>query len=147
MSGGVPRSARVGVGAIVIRKGRVLLVQRGIEPSRGLWAIPGGSLELGETIQEGAEREILEETGIVIRAGDPVHTFDFFERDQAGRIRFHYVIVDVTAEYVSGDVRADDDAQMPAGCLRRIWMPFPWRATPRGSCKRWDFFRKDVVAK
>jgi ADP-ribose pyrophosphatase len=98
------------VGAIVIRKGRVLLVQRGIEPSRGLWAIPGGSLELGETIQEGAEREILEETGIVIRAGDPVHTFDFFERDQAGRIRFHYVIVDVTAEYVSGDVRADDDA-------------------------------------
>ncbi|PKN34185.1 MAG: NUDIX hydrolase [Deltaproteobacteria bacterium HGW-Deltaproteobacteria-19] len=105
-----PDRPRVGVGAIVIRKGRVLLVQRGIEPSRGLWAIPGGSLELGETIQEGAEREILEETGIVIRAGDPVHTFDFFERDQAGRIRFHYVIVDVTAEYVSGDVRADDDA-------------------------------------
>lgn len=105
-----PDRPRVGVGAIVIREGRVLLVQRGIEPSRGLWAIPGGSLELGETIQEGAEREILEETGIVIRAGDPVHTFDFFERDQAGRIRFHYVIVDVTAEYVSGDVRADDDA-------------------------------------
>jgi 8-oxo-dGTP diphosphatase len=105
-----PDRPRVGVGAIVIREGRVLLVQRGIEPSRGLWAIPGGSLELGETIQEGAEREILEETGIVIRAGDPVHTFDFFERDQAGLIRFHYVIVDVTAEYVSGDVRADDDA-------------------------------------
>lgn len=105
-----PDRPRVGVGAIVIREGRVLLVQRGIEPSRGLWAIPGGSLELGETIQEGAEREILEETGIVIRAGDPIHTFDFFERDQAGRIRFHYVIVDVTAEYVSGDVRADDDA-------------------------------------
>jgi len=105
-----PDRPRVGVGAIVIREGRVLLVQRGIEPSRGLWAIPGGSLELGETIQEGAEREILEETGIVIRAGEPVHTFDFFERDQTGRCRFHYVIVDVRAEYVSGDVHADDDA-------------------------------------
>ncbi|NPU83357.1 MAG: NUDIX hydrolase [Syntrophaceae bacterium] len=105
-----PDRPRVGVGAIVIREGRVLLVQRGIEPSRGLWAIPGGSLELGETIQEGAEREILEETGIVIRAGEPVYTFDFFERDQAGRIRFHYVIVDVAAEYVSGRVQSADDA-------------------------------------
>lgn len=105
-----PDRPRVGVGAIVIREGRVLLVQRGIEPSRGLWAIPGGSLELGETIQEGAEREILEETGVVIRAGEPVYTFDFFERDGAGRIRFHYVIVDVPGEYVSGQVRGADDA-------------------------------------
>jgi len=105
-----PDCPRVGVGAIVIREGRVLLVKRGIEPSFGLWAIPGGCLDLGETIQEGAEREILEETGVVIRAGDPVHTFDFFERDREGRCRFHYVIVDVLADYVSGDVQASDDA-------------------------------------
>ncbi|HOI72761.1 MAG TPA: NUDIX hydrolase [Syntrophales bacterium] len=105
-----PDRPRVGVGAIVIHEGRVLLVERGIDPSRGLWAIPGGSLELGETIQAGAEREILEETGIVIRAGEPVYTFDFFERDAEGRIRFHYVIVDVIGEYVSGRVQGADDA-------------------------------------
>ncbi len=105
-----PDRPRVGVGAIVIHAGRVLLVQRGIDPSRGLWAIPGGSLELGETIQAGAEREILEETGIVIRAGEPVFTFDFFERDAEERIRFHYVIVDVIGEYVSGRVQSADDA-------------------------------------
>lgn len=105
-----PDRPRVGVGAIVIHEGKVLLVQRGIDPSRGLWAIPGGSLELGETIQAGAEREILEETGVSIRAGEPVYTFDFFERDAEGRIRFHYVIVDVIGEYVSGLAQGADDA-------------------------------------
>ena len=69
-----PDNPRVGVGAVVLREGRVLLVRRGAAPANGLWAIPGGALELGETLQEGAEREILEETGILIRAGDPVFT-------------------------------------------------------------------------
>lgn len=105
-----PDHPRVGVGAVVLRNGLVLLVRRGVEPARGLWAIPGGGLRLGETLQQGAEREILEETGIVIRAGAPVFTCDSFERDEAGRVRFHYVIVDLSADYVSGDVRAADDA-------------------------------------
>jgi 8-oxo-dGTP diphosphatase len=105
-----PDHPRVGVGAVVLRNGLVLLVQRGVEPARGLWAIPGGGLKLGETLQQGAEREILEETGIVIRAGAPVFTCDSFERDEDGRIRFHYVIVDMSADYVSGDVKAADDA-------------------------------------
>lgn len=105
-----PDHPRVGVGAVVLRNGRVLLVRRGSEPARGLWAIPGGGLNLGETLQQGAEREILEETGIVIRAGAPVFTCDSFERDGDGRVRFHYVIVDMSADYVSGDVRAADDA-------------------------------------
>ncbi len=105
-----PDSPRVGVGAIVIKDGRVLLVKRGIEPSKGLWAIPGGSVELGETLQEAAEREIMEETGLVIRAGKPIYTFDFIERDDAGRIRFHFTIVDVIGDYVSGTPNADDDA-------------------------------------
>ena len=74
-----PDQPRVGVGAVVLREGRVLLVRRGVAPARGLWAIPGGGLRIGETLQEGAEREILEETGIVIRAGAPVFTCDSFE--------------------------------------------------------------------
>jgi ADP-ribose pyrophosphatase len=100
----------VGIGAVVIRDGKVLLIRRGIAPGRGLWAVPGGSLELGETLQQGAEREILEETGITIRAREPIYAFDFFERDPDGRIRFHFVIVDLAADYIRGDVKGADDA-------------------------------------
>ena len=100
----------VGIGAVVVHEGRVLLVRRGAAPSRGLWAVPGGSLELGETLQQGAEREILEETGVAIRAREPIYAFDFFERDGDGRIRFHFVIVDLAADYVAGDVQGADDA-------------------------------------
>jgi 8-oxo-dGTP diphosphatase len=100
----------VGVGAVVIRDEKILLVKRGVAPSKGLWAIPGGALELGETLQQGAEREILEETGVTIRAREPIYTFDFFERVESGRIRFHFVIVDVAADYISGDVKGADDA-------------------------------------
>jgi ADP-ribose pyrophosphatase len=105
-----PQRPIVGVGAIVIREGKVLLVKRAAAPSRGLWAIPGGSLELGETIQKGAEREILEETGIRIKAGAPVYAFDFLEHDERGRLKYHFVIVDVEGEYVAGEVQAADDA-------------------------------------
>ena len=100
----------VGIGAVVIRDGKVLLIRRGVAPGRGLWAVPGGSLELGETLQQGAEREILEETGITIRAREPVCAFDFFEMDPDGRIRFHFVIVDLAADYIRGDVKGADDA-------------------------------------
>jgi 8-oxo-dGTP diphosphatase len=100
----------VGVGAVVMKEGKVLLVKRGIDPSKGLWAIPGGSLKLGETLQAGAEREIMEETAITIKAKDPVYSFDFFERDDDGRVRFHYVIVDMIADYITGEVQGGDDA-------------------------------------
>ena len=105
-----PDHPRVGVGAVVFRDGRLLLVRRGAAPAQGLWAIPGGGLRLGETLQVGAEREILEETGITIRAGAPLFTCDSFERDGNGRIRFHYVIVDMAADYLGGDVKGADDA-------------------------------------
>jgi 8-oxo-dGTP diphosphatase len=105
-----PSRPVVAVGAIVFRDNRVLLVRRGEPPSRDLWAIPGGRVEIGETLQQAAEREILEETGITILAREPVYTFDYIERDGAALPRFHYVIVDLIADYVRGETRAGDDA-------------------------------------
>ena len=105
-----PDHPKVAVGAFVFREGKILLVRRGKPPAEGLWAIPGGRMKLGETLQEATEREILEETGLVIRAGQPVYTFDVIERDRDGRIRYHYVIVDLAAEYVRGSLRPGDDA-------------------------------------
>ena len=105
-----PEIPKVAVGAVVFKDGRVLLVRRGQPPSEDLWAIPGGSVEIGETLQEAAEREIHEETGITISAGEPVFTFDVIDRDPSGRIRFHYVIIDLAADYVSGNLKAGDDA-------------------------------------
>jgi len=109
-SNAYPDRPRAAVGAVVFKDNRVLLVQRGNPPAEKQWAIPGGSIELGESLQEAAEREIREEAGIVIRAGAPVFAFDTVRKDEADRIRFHYVIVDLAAEYVSGELRAGDDA-------------------------------------
>lgn len=106
-----PDAPQIAVGAVVVRDGRVLLVQRGQPPSEGLWAIPGGRVELGETLQEAVEREIKEETGLTIRARHPVYTFDVILRDDAGRVQFHYVIVDLLADYVSGELRPGDDVR------------------------------------
>ncbi len=106
-----PDLPRVAVGAFVFHEGGVLLVRRGKPPAEGQWAIPGGSVNLGETLQEAAEREILEETGIVIRARKPMFTFDVIDRDPASRVRFHYVIIDLAADYIEGVPRPADDAR------------------------------------
>jgi 8-oxo-dGTP diphosphatase len=109
-SNAYPLTPRVGVGAITVKDGKVLLVKRAIEPSKGLWAIPGGTLKLGETLQECAAREILEETGIRIKVGACVYVFDFLERDDKGKIKFHFVVVDFAADYISGEPKGADDA-------------------------------------
>ena len=105
-----PDLPQVAVGAIVFKNSKVLLVLRANPPSEKMWSIPGGRVELGETLQEAAEREIKEETGITIRAKEPVFTFEVIDRDAAGRVRFHYVIIDLAADYVSGEPYAGDDA-------------------------------------
>jgi 8-oxo-dGTP diphosphatase len=103
-----PDQPRVAVGAVVIHNDCILLVKRGKEPAQGEWAIPGGSVELGETLQAAAEREIYEETGITIQARQVIYTFDSIVRE-GDRTRFHYVILDFEASYVAGEPRAGDD--------------------------------------
>ena len=110
VNGAYPNRPLVAVGAVVFKEDKVLLVLRAKPPAENHWTIPGGSVELGETLQEAAEREIWEETGLTIQAGEPVYTFDVIERDPKGAILFHYVIVDLVADYVSGELRPGDDA-------------------------------------
>ena len=105
-----PTAPQVGVGAVVFHDGAVLLVQRRNPPCADEWAIPGGKVRLGETLQEAAEREILEETGIHIKAGEPVYAFDLIENDASGQVRWHYAIIDLQAEYIDGEIQAADDA-------------------------------------
>jgi 8-oxo-dGTP diphosphatase len=75
-----------------------------------VWAVPGGAIEAGETLAAAAEREVREETGVVVRAGRPVHAFDVLSRGPSGEIEHHYVVVDLVAEYVGGEPVAGDDA-------------------------------------
>jgi ADP-ribose pyrophosphatase len=110
ISNAYPLVPRVGVAAITMMNGKVLLIKRGIEPSYGLWAFPGGTLKLGETLQECAAREMLEETGITIKVGTCAYVFDYFEHDDRGNLKFHFVVIDFTAEYVSGEPKGADDA-------------------------------------
>jgi 8-oxo-dGTP diphosphatase len=112
VSGG-PGQPCLGVGAVLIHEGRVLLVRRGKEPLRGRWVVPGGTVELGETLEEALVREVEEETGLVVKPREIVAVFDRIQRE-ADRVDYHYVIVDYLCDYVAGEARAGSDAEAVA---------------------------------
>ena len=98
------------MGAIIVRRGRVLLVQRGRQPLKGYWSLPGGVLHAGERLQEGICREVKEETGLEVK---PLGVFEVFERlntDKRGRLEYHYVLIDYLCRVTRGKLRAADDA-------------------------------------
>jgi len=99
----------VGVGAVIIEQGRVLLVRRATEPLKGEWSIPGGVIELGETLRAGIAREVLEETGVTVDVGEVLEVFDRIIPDTGGRTRYHYVLVDFLCRRVSGEARPASD--------------------------------------
>jgi 8-oxo-dGTP diphosphatase len=100
----------VAVGAIVIDKGSILLVKRNREPARGQWSLPGGRVELGETLREALAREVREETGVDVDVDGLIGTAERVVRDDDGDIAFHYVILDYVCTPRSTDVKAGDDA-------------------------------------
>jgi 8-oxo-dGTP diphosphatase len=100
----------VGVGAVIIEGGRALIVRRGTEPLKGEWSIPGGVLELGETLREGAEREAKEETGLTVEAGEVLEVVDRIMRDPEQKIQYHYVLVDFLCRRISGEAQPGADA-------------------------------------
>jgi 8-oxo-dGTP diphosphatase len=105
-----PDRPLIGVGAIIVENNRVVVVRRAHEPLKGQWSVPGGVLELGETLHSGAAREALEETGLVIEVGEVLDVFDRIVRDGSGRVQFHYVLIDFLCRRVSGELRAGEDA-------------------------------------
>lgn len=110
MSRSYPERPYVGVGVVVLRGDEVLLIQRGKPPKAGDWSIPGGAQHLGETVAEAALREVREETGLAVRLGERLGVVDSIQRDEAGRVAFHYTLVDFAAHWVAGEPVAGDDA-------------------------------------
>lgn len=105
-----PDRPLVGVGAVIVHEGRVVIVQRGTEPLKGQWSIPGGALEIGETLRQCAVREAFEETGLQVEAGEALEVFDAIHKQQDERIRYHYVLIDFACRVLSGELKAGGDA-------------------------------------
>jgi ADP-ribose pyrophosphatase YjhB (NUDIX family) len=108
-----PERPVVGIGGVVIENDRALLIRRASEPLRGQWSIPGGTLELGETLEHGVARELLEETGFEVRVLDLLEVFDRIFVDPAvgnAKPRFHFVIADYLCERIGGQLCAGGDA-------------------------------------
>jgi ADP-ribose pyrophosphatase YjhB (NUDIX family) len=99
----------VGVGGIVLNEGKVLLVKRGKQPGYGKWSIPGGMVELGETLSEAIKREVLEECGIEIELADVVAVLERVIRREDERVRYHYVLVDFLGYWKGGELQPASD--------------------------------------
>jgi len=100
----------VGVGVVVWKDEKFLLIQRGKPPRKGQWSIPGGRQELGESVKDTAVREVLEETGIVVTVTDFLDVIDSIQHDENGNISFHATLIDYAAEWISGGAKAGSDA-------------------------------------
>ncbi len=105
-----PEYPRVGVGVVVVGDGQMLMVKRAREPNKGKWSIPGGLIELGETVYEAATREVFEECSVKVEIIRLLDTVDNIVRDEKGRVQYHYAIIDLLGKYISGEARAQSDA-------------------------------------
>ena len=101
----------VGVGAVVLDGGRVLLIRRGHAPLKGQWSLPGGGVEIGETLEQAIAREVLEETGLEVEVGPIVEVLDRISRDDDGRVEHHFVLIDFVARPSGGLLRSASDAE------------------------------------
>lgn len=104
-----PERPIVGVGAVVLVDGKVVLIKRRYEPLAGQWSLPGGTLEVGETLEAGAAREILEETGLVVEVGPVIEVFDRILVDPDQRIRYHFVLIDYLCRPIGGALQHGSD--------------------------------------
>jgi ADP-ribose pyrophosphatase YjhB (NUDIX family) len=115
-----PSTPLVGVGAVIVEAERVLLVRRGTEPLKGHWSLPGGLLEVGESLTEGVKREVREETGLVVEPVELIDLIDKIHREN-NRVRYHYVIADYLCSVTGGQLLAASDADAVRWVERAEW--------------------------
>ncbi|MGE0448043.1 MAG: NUDIX hydrolase [Vicinamibacterales bacterium] len=112
-----PASPLVGVGAVVFDGDRVLLIKRARPPSQGEWSLPGGAVELGETLASALQREVLEETGLVVQVGRLIRVLERIYTDGDGRVEYHYVLIDYRCDVIGGTLQHASDADAA------VWVP------------------------
>jgi ADP-ribose pyrophosphatase len=105
-----PATPLLGVGVVVKKENSVLLIRRAKEPKKGLWALPGGMVNLGEPIRLAAIREVKEECSIDIELQDIISVIDLIDKNPDGKVKYHFVLIDFLAEYIGGELRPDSDA-------------------------------------
>jgi len=105
-----PDNPLVGVGAVIVDADRVLLIRRGTAPLLGEWSLPGGVLECGETLREAVVREASEETGLMVNPGEMLGVYERVIRDEEGKVRYHFVLIDFLCHSAGGDLKAGSDA-------------------------------------
>jgi mutator protein MutT len=115
-----PQRPVLGIGALIFDRGRILLVERGREPLKGYWSLPGGVLEIGETLEQGIVREVREETGLEVEPLKMLEIFERIIRDSQGAPEYHYVLIDYICRVTGGSLRAADDASRVAWVPRRL---------------------------
>jgi ADP-ribose pyrophosphatase YjhB (NUDIX family) len=120
-----PKHPILGVGALIFNRGNILLVERGKEPLKGYWSLPGGALETGETLEQGVIREVREETGLEVKPLKVLEIFERIIRDAQGAAEYHYVLIDYICRVTGGSLRAADDAS------RAAWVPHRLLSTYR----------------
>ena len=106
-----PERPIVGVGAVIVDDGKVLLVKRKYEPLKGQWSLPGGMVEIGETLEAALAREMLEETSLRVDVGPVIEVFDRIMRDEERRVRYHFVLIDYLCWPVGGSLQAGSDVE------------------------------------
>ena len=104
-----PERPYIGIGAVIVHEGRVVLVKRRFEPLAGQWSIPGGAVEVGETLEACVAREMAEETGFVVQVGPVVEVLDRITRDEEGRVLYHFVLIDYLCWPIGGELQAGSD--------------------------------------
>jgi 8-oxo-dGTP diphosphatase len=132
-----PEHPIVGVGGVVIRGNCVLLIRRGREPLKGEWSIPGGMVELGESLKEGVAREVLEETGLKVRPMEVLTVFDRIQKN-GERVQYHYVIIDYACRPAGGQLKSGSDV-LDARWVRREELPL-YRLTSKAAAVVADAF-------